>query len=174
MNDAALAARLLALDPEGLGGAVVRARPGPPRDAWLQLLRASLPDGTPVKRLPPGIADERLLGGLDLGATLALGAPVAAAGLLAEADGGVVIVPMAERLPAETAARIALAQDRGAVVGPFGSMRPTRFLLILLDEGVGDEQVPAVLSERLSIHIDLDTELPAQPDLPPVPAPDYV
>lgn len=174
MTDAALAARLLALDPEGLGGAVVRARPGPERDSWLQMLRDALPDGTPVKRLPPGIADERLLGGLDLGATLALGAPVAATGLLAEADRGVVIVPMAERLPAETAARIALAQDRGAISVPFGTARPTRFLLILLDEGVDDEQAPSVLAERLAIHLDLEFESPVQPDLPPVAAPDYV
>jgi magnesium chelatase subunit D len=174
MTDAALSALLLALDPEGLGGAVVRARPGPERDAWLQMLRDALPDGTPVKRLPPGIADERLLGGLDLGATLALGAPVAATGLLAEADRGVVIVPMAERLPAETAARIALAQDRGEICGPFGSSMPTRFLLILLDEGVDDEQVPAVLAERLAIHIDLDGILPVHPEAPPIPAPDYM
>lgn len=174
MSDAALAARLLALDPVALGGAVVRARPGPERDAWLQTLRAALPGGTLVKRCPPGIADERLLGGLDLGATLALGAPVASRGLLAEADAGVVVVPMAERMPAETAARIALAHDRGEIAGPDGSAQPARFLLILLDEGVEDEKVPPVLAERLAIHLDLDVDMPAPPALPPVPAADYV
>jgi len=174
MSDGALAAMLLALDPEGLGGAVVRARPGSARNAWMQTLQAALPHGTPMKRLPTGIADERLLGGLNLGATLALGAPVAASGLLAEADQGIVIVPMAERLPAETAARIALALDRGEITGPFGSARPSRFMLILLDEGLDDERVPPVLAERLAIHLDLDVETPAQPDLPPVAAPDYV
>ncbi len=174
MSDAALAARLLALDPVGLGGAVVRARPGPARDAWLQMLRDAMPDDTPFKRLPSGIADERLLGGLDLGATLAMGAPVASAGLLAEADNGVVIAPMAERLPAETAARIALAQDRGEIAAPFGGARSTRFLLILLDESVEYEQVPPVLAERLAIHIDLESGQPDHPELPPIAAPDYV
>lgn len=68
--DARLAARLLAADPQGLGGAVLRASPGPVRERWLEILRAALPPGTPWRRLPPGIGDDGLLGGLDLAATL--------------------------------------------------------------------------------------------------------
>jgi magnesium chelatase subunit D len=59
--DAALAACLLAIDPVGLGGAVLRAAPGPARDAWLGLLRAGLAPGEPWRRLPLGIPDSRLL-----------------------------------------------------------------------------------------------------------------
>ena len=41
--DAMTAATLLAVDPSGLGGASLRAPPGPVRDRWLALLRAALP-----------------------------------------------------------------------------------------------------------------------------------
>lgn len=145
MCDLLLAARLLALDP-GLGGAIVRGRPGPQRDAWLDALRAALPPEAPFRRMPASIADERLLGGLDLAATLAAGRPVQARGLMEEALGGVIVVPSAERLGADTAARLALAQDR----------EETRFLLVLLDEGIDDERVPPALAERLAFHLDLE------------------
>ena len=39
----------------------------------------------------------RLLGGLDLAATLHAGRPVAERGMLAEANGGIVLLAMAER-----------------------------------------------------------------------------
>jgi magnesium chelatase subunit D len=156
MTDAALAARLLAHDP-GLGGILLRARPGPWRDAWLAQLADAFA-GRPIRRMPIGIADDRLLGGLDLAATLAAGRPLQARGLLAEADGGVVIVPMAERLPAETAARLAQALDSGTIEASGGPM-PARFVLVLLDEsvepgGADGEGVPACLAERVAIHLD--------------------
>jgi magnesium chelatase subunit D len=172
MTDAELAARLLAEDVPGLGGIVLKARAGPPRDAWLVALAQAFPPGTPIRRMPVGIPDERLLGGLDLAATLSAGRPLRAAGLLAEADGGVIVVPMAERLPAETAARLAQVLDAGEVPGPDGQA-PARFALVLLDEGVDDECVPAALAERLAIHLDLDRPLEAD-DLPPTPAPAYL
>ena len=161
MTDADRAIALLARPACALGGAVVRARPGPARDAFMAALLAALPPGTPVRRLPPSVADDRLLGGLDLAATLASGRPVMASGLLAEADGGLVIVPMAERLPPETAARLALTLDSGLVpsAGPAPARASLRFLL--LDEGIDDEAVPACLAERLALHLDLDT--PAVP-----------
>jgi magnesium chelatase subunit D len=145
VTDAALAARLLAADLAGLGGAWVRARPGPARDRWLAALRAALPPGTPWRRLPPGVPDAALLGGLDLAATLATGSRVADAGLLAAAAGGVLVVPMAERLSPGTAALLAAAIDRGA--GP---------AVIALDEGFGDEAAPAALTDRLAFHLDLE------------------
>ncbi|MHB2207371.1 magnesium chelatase subunit D [Methylobacterium sp. CM6257] len=145
-----MAARLLATDPQGLGGAVLRAVPGPMRERWLDVLRAALPPGTPWRRLPPNVGDDGLLGGLDLAATLVTGRPVARAGLLAEADGGIVVVPMAERLPPGTASRLAAALDTGTV-----SDRPARFGLILLDEGEADETVAEALADRLAFRIDL-------------------
>ena len=153
------AAALLALDPAGTG-VVLRARPGRVREAWLDRLRALLPAGAPVTRLPAGIADDALLGGLDLPATLRTGRPVAQAGLLARSDGGVVLVPMAERLAPGTAARIAQGLDAGAVeVARDGvaTRCPARFGLVLLDEGEGDDEaVPAGLADRIALHLDLD------------------
>ncbi|WP_029414695.1 magnesium chelatase subunit D [Brevundimonas bacteroides] len=156
--DAMLAAALLAVDPE-LGGAAVRAGPGPVRDNWLSGLRALHADGTPWKRLPPGIGDDRLLGGLDLAAALGAGTRVLQKGILVEADGGVLIAPMAERLDGGVAARLAGAIDEGAVrIERDGASEraPTRFVLVALDEGLEDERPPEALLERLAFRIDLD------------------
>ncbi|UHC15032.1 magnesium chelatase subunit D [Methylobacterium currus] len=158
-TQACLAAVLVAIDPAGTS-VVVRARPGPVREAWLDRLRALLPEGTPVTRLPPGIADDALLGGLDLPATLRAGQPVAQPGLIARSHGGVVVVPMAERLSPGTAARIAQGLDTGAVEiarDGIATRHPARFGLVLLDEGEGeDETLPACLADRAALHLDLD------------------
>ncbi|WP_375464918.1 magnesium chelatase subunit D [uncultured Methylobacterium sp.] len=157
-SDAVRVAELLAADPHGCGGVRLRAGAGPVRDAWLALLVRSLPAGRPMRRCPPDIADDRLLGGLDLAATLAAGRPVAQAGLLAEADGGLVVVPMAERLSPGTAARLAAVLDTGRLAlerDGFGEGRPARVGVVLLDEGLDDEAPPAALTERLAFDLDL-------------------
>lgn len=148
-------AGLAAADPHGCGGVVVRAGAGPVRDLWLETLRARLGPAAPLRRMPAGIPDDRLLGGLDLAATLAAGRSVAQAGLLAEADGGFLVVPMAERLTAATAARLASALDTGRVrTSRDGSA--ARIGLILLDEGASeDERIPDALADRLAFHLDL-------------------
>lgn len=156
--DAILAAALLAIDP-GLGGATLRAGPGPVRDAWLAGLRALLPEGAPWRRLPPGVGDDRLLGGLDLAAALGAGRRVLQKGLLAEAAGGVLIAPMAERLDSGVAARLAGTLEEGAVRIERDGMAErleTRFVLIALDEGLEDERPPEALLQRLAFHIELD------------------
>ena len=142
--DAGLAAALLAVDP-GLGGAVLRARAGPARDAWMEMF-ARLAADRPMVRVPPGIEDDRLLGGLDLAATLAAGRPVRSAGLLEEAAGRTLVLPMAERTAPGLAARLNAATDRGA-----------DFTLILLDEGAEPEEAaPAALADRLAFRVGLD------------------
>ena len=155
-NDALHAADLFAADPHGLGGIVLRAGAGPVRDLWLDHLRDRLTG--PVRRMPPGIADDRLIGGLDLPATLRAGRPVIQRGLLAEADGGVVVVPMAERLERGTVARLAGALDTGMLVlerDGLAARLPARFGLVLLDEGQEDETVAEALADRLALRIDL-------------------
>ncbi len=158
-TDALRAAALLAADPPACGGVVVRAGAGPVRDRWLATLQAWLPPATPVRRMPTTIADDRLIGGLDLAATLRAGRPVAQSGLLAAADGGVVVVPMAERLPAGTVARLCAVLDTGGVNLQRDGLRgvqPTRFALILLDEGGEDEAVAEALRDRLAFRVDLN------------------
>lgn len=159
-DDAVLAASLFAVDPAGLGGVALRARPGPVRDAWLAHLRSVLPPSAPVRRLPVHASADRILGGLDLAATLKAGRPVAERGLLAEADGGVVVMAMAERLAAASVAHFLAALDSGErVLERDGiAMRcPARFGVVALDEGLEEEERPASgLLDRLALHLDLD------------------
>ena len=86
-SDATLAAALFAIDPVGTGGVVLRSGWGPARDDWFARLQAMLPKAVPVRRVPPNVTDDRLLGGLDLAATLQAQRPIVERGLLAEADG---------------------------------------------------------------------------------------
>ena len=157
--DAMLVAAVLAVDPL-LRGVAVRARPGPVRDRWLEAFRALLPTGVPWRRLPIRIDDDRLLGGLDLAAALGGGRREMQRGLLAEADGGVVVAAMSERMPISLAARIGAALDDGAVAiqrEGFAERVAARFRFVALDEGVeDDEQPPAALLERLTFLLDLE------------------
>ena len=162
--DALAAAALLALDPQGLGGALLRARHGPQRDHWLAQLGQHLPPAMPLRRVPLHIADERLLGGLDLAATLAAGRPVAQQGVLAEAGGGLVLLAMAERITPATAARLVAVLDPGEVQVERDGLtqrQRARIGVLALDEGLdADEQASAALADRLAFHLMLD-ELPA-------------
>jgi len=159
-NDVSLAAVLLAIDPIGLGGASLRGRAGGAREAWLGLLRRFLPDGTLSLRVPPHITDDRLLGGLDLGATLAAGRPIVERGVLANADGGLLLLPLAERLSQALAARISTVMDTGEVAVERDGMQarlPVRFGVVTLDEGLADdEHPPEALLDRLAFHLSLE------------------
>jgi magnesium chelatase subunit D len=147
---AALALRLLALDPEGLRGAVIRMRSGPDRAA----VTGALPLKT--RRIHPNISDEQLYGGLDLSATLKSGHIIDSKGLFSKS--GMVTLAMAERCGANLAAKLALQLDADPDFG-----------LIALDEGAEpDEATPPALSERLAFCIEPIGRMP--PDWPSVPA----
>jgi magnesium chelatase subunit D len=123
------------------------------------MLRSGLHPSYPQKHLPFHTADGRLLGGLDLNATLLAGRPIAERGLLAEADGGVLVLAMAERLSSTTTVHITAAMDAGeTIVERDGlSLRmPACFGVIALDEGLEDEFAPASLRDRLAFHLDLN------------------
>jgi magnesium chelatase subunit D len=156
--EAAIAAQLFAVDPIGTGGVLVRSRAGPVRERWLTMLRRALAPSH-MKHVPLHIADGRLLGGLDLNATLLAGMPVAEMGLLAEADENVLVLAMAERLPSATTVYVTSAIDaRETIVERDGlSLRmPARFGVVALDEGLEDEFAPAALCDRLGFHLDLN------------------
>ncbi len=141
LSDPAL--EVFAVAPHALGGVRLRCGAGPVRDAWLDALRALLPPSMPWRRLPAHIRDEALLGGLDLAATLASGKPVAERGLLAQAEGGVVIAAMAERMSVALAARLCGALDDDA-----------RIAVVLLDEGRGDDEAPPpALLDRVALFV---------------------
>ena len=159
-EEAILAATLFAIDPVGLGGVRLRASPGPARDEWLNIISELLPADTPLRRIPANVTEGRLLGGLDLAATLKMGRSVADKGLLAECDGGVAILAMAERISPETSALLSIALDKGEVRTEregITRVNPAAFGVIALDEGLdADQQPPASLSDRLAFFVDLD------------------
>lgn len=159
LADALIAARLCAADP-GLGGIALRGG-GDLRDAVIAAVRSHLRPDAPMRRVPVHVDDDRLFGGLDLVATLAQGRAVQRAGLLVEADRGVLVLAMADRLSDAVAGRIVAAMDGG------GDGGGGRCLVVALDDGIGpDEGPPAALLERLAFRIDLHDARPiaAMPD----------
>ncbi len=151
--DAGLATRLFAQSPFALGGIVLRGF-GPARDAIVETINAAFP----TRKLPSHVDDERLLGGVDVAASLATGRTVLQKGLLVEARGGILIVPMAERMSDAIAGRLAQALDNDRDLA-----------LILLDDSVEvDDAPPAALLDRCAFHCDLSQarHLPEPFDLP--------
>ena len=153
-DDALWALAALHIDPVGLRGIWLRSPHGPVRDEWLTLLQHLRPG---VRRLPNNIDSERLLGGLDLSATLNTGRPVTQAGLLAQSDQSLLLAPMAERMAPEAAAILSQVLDSGRVTPHGGGdAQDARLGLIALDEALEDEPAMAeTLQERLGIWLDL-------------------
>jgi magnesium chelatase subunit D len=155
---AKLAADAFALDWLG-SGVVLRSGPGPARDAWLERLRAALPQDFPMRRIPGSISDDRLAGGLDVAATIRTGRPVAEPGVLALTDGGVLVLAMAERASSRVAARLAAALDSdGNAIEPATLAHATQagVGVVALDEGCDDSEAPhSILLERCTYIVDL-------------------
>jgi len=135
------ALQLLAIDP-GLGGIWLRARVGPPRDAFIAAAKSGNP--RPFVPITPAATDEALFGGLDVTQTLAHGKPRYAKGLLG-GDPCLIALSSAERTPPDLAARLAQHLDKSP-----------RDSLLALDEGIDDEATPHTLTDRLAFHISLE------------------
>lgn len=157
----------LRLAPE-LGGLFLRARPSPQRQRWLAFAAAAL-GVQPLPRVPLGITDDRLYGGLDLSATVRLGRPQLQQGLLAQAHGRALLLPMAERQPEAVLAALRDALDRGVVTvareGLLGTY-PARFVLLAVDEGDAGEAAPERFLERLAFPFFEPAVLAPPPALP--------
>ncbi|MDM7947336.1 MAG: VWA domain-containing protein [Oceanibaculum nanhaiense] len=162
-RDALLAIEIAALGGDTIGGIWLKARSGAARDAFLERLRARWPADRPWVRLPATATPNALRGGIDLSASAAAGRLIGQRGLLAAADGGVLMIPMAERLEPAAAAIIAEAMDRGSYASPYSTAgaaqgrAPARFAVIALDESAEPEEaLPTALADRLGLHLDLD------------------
>ncbi len=153
-DDALWAAAALSVDPAGLRGVWLRAPHGPVRDQWLAELSRLHPT---LRRLPGHADSERLLGGLDLGATLNAGRAIYQPGLLLQTTPTVLLLPMAERLPDDTAAILGQVLDQGQLtLGSSGVMQDTFIGVAALDEALEDEPpLAGGLQERLGIWLDL-------------------
>ncbi len=163
-----LVAALFAVDPVGTGGVCLRGGASDARDAWLLRLRALLPVATPWKKLPLHVSDDRLLGGLDLAATLQAGRPVAQSGLLADCDAGVLVLAMAERMVPGTVAKLAAVIDTRQLQLQRDGLALTRALsfgVLALDEGIGaDEGLAQALLDRLAFRVDFTVDGQAADD----------
>ena len=145
---------LAALMPTRLGGVIVEAA-SPDASAHLaQQLSGWMNNSSRAVRIPPGISDEALLGGLDLAATLAAGRPMIQPGLLAAANDGCLVIPMAERLPRRTAAQISRALDCASVSTEregVSHSAPSKFVMLLFsDPAAESEALPGILASRIA------------------------
>ena len=162
VGDAMLACRLMALDPAGFGGILLKGPPGPARDGFLRAFRRFLPMEKSFAKVPASVTVDRLVGAVDVAATLSAGRRVWAKGLLESAASGVLLIASGERLEAEKAALMAAAMDgrparRENVTALDGPLEPdVGFGLIVCDEGMDGEAVSPLLAERLAFWLSPD------------------
>lgn len=161
-----LAMALLALMPDRLKGIVVEGAAPEIAGLLQDMLASRMSQPAQVHRMPVSITDDRLIGGLDLAATLAMGRPVAEPGLLARADGGVLVVPMAERLNGRAAAQLARTLDTGEVQterdGISIRTRTSIAMLAFADPDEPGEELPSGLSDRIAFAVSLYGVSPAR------------
>jgi magnesium chelatase subunit D len=155
----ALSALLLAVDPSGLGGVVFDHPLHEYARTYALLVQGCLPSGAPMRRVPSSVTADRLYGGVDLASTLSTGKLVAEKGVLAGADGGVLVVPMAERLG--VAARTALSEvlDHAEIQvarDGIGERHAARVCVLLMDESVDDEVLHPALRDRVAFSVRLE------------------
>jgi magnesium chelatase subunit D len=149
-----------ALVPEKLGGVRLRMPAGPVRETLITALRTMLGRDWTERRLPVSAADEALLGGPDLAASLEAGRLVRSAGLLASERPTLLVVPMADRMDDRVAGHVMRALETPAAAP---------VVCLALDEGrESDERPPEQLCERLAITVDLSA-LAAVPESPTLP-----
>ena len=156
-------AQLLVINPHGLGGVILRARSGPVRDRWLAYLNtvAQLGDmRLPLRKMPLGISDENLIGGIDLDQTLRTGKAVLRQGLLAQCDQQLLLMPMAERVEVGAVAKVVSALDNGFIaIERDGQSRKieSHFGVVALDEGIEDDEQPnEKIRQRVAFLLNLD------------------
>ena len=156
-------AQLLVINPHGLGGVILRARSGPVRDRWLAYLNTIAQLGgmrLPLRKMPLGISDENLIGGIDLDQTLRTGKAVLRQGLLAQCDQQLLIMPMAERVEVGAVAKVVSALDNGFIaIERDGQSRriESHFGIVALDEGIEDDEQPnEKIRQRVAFLLNLD------------------
>lgn len=153
---------VLAVAGAHIGGIVLRDSSAGAQQ-WVAALKARLPATMRVLRLPSSATDDRIFGGLDLAATIARGTPVAERGVVAEAHGGMVVIPLIERMPVSTQARLGAVLDTGIAQVLRDGVRAefeAEFTLIAIDESEEDVWgVAPPLRDRLALVLDGDVRV---------------
>jgi magnesium chelatase subunit D len=145
---------LLAVNP-ALAGAAIAAAVGSGKSTLARSFAALLPSGTPFVELPVNVTEDRLLGGLDLEATLAAGRRVIERGLLARAHGGVLYVDGLNLLDGDTTALLLGTMADGMVRlerEGLSDVHPARFTLVGTYDPA-DGEVRRGLLDRLGLIV---------------------
>jgi magnesium chelatase subunit D len=133
------------------------------RDRWLTYLNTIAQLGgmrLPLRKMPLGISDENLIGGIDLDQTLRTGKAVLRQGLLAQCDQQLLLMPMAERVEVGAVAKVVSALDNGFIsIERDGQSRriESHFGVVALDEGIEDDEHPnEKIRQRVAFLLNLD------------------
>jgi magnesium chelatase subunit D len=148
-QDIYFAVAALATAPCALGGLWLRGWSGPRRDAVLALTEKFLQAAYHAKplRIAHHTQAEQLHDGLDLTSTLHAGQPVVQPGLIQRANGGVILLAMAERASRALQSQLAVSLDERA------------FGLVACDESLPEEAgLMSALTDRLGLGLDLRNE----------------
>jgi len=126
-----LALLLAAVDP-AIGGVLIQGAKGTAKSTIVRSLAALLPSGR-LRTLALGATEDRLVGGLDLEATLTDGTPRFQPGLLAETDGDILYVDEVNLLDDHLVNLVLDAAASGVVTierEGFSRTQPARFALV--------------------------------------------
>ncbi|RMG63235.1 MAG: magnesium chelatase ATPase subunit D [Chloroflexi bacterium] len=145
---------LLAVNP-ALAGVAIAATVGSGKSTLARAFAALLPEGAPFVELPVNVTEDRLLGGLDLEATLATGARAIERGLLARAHGGVLYADGLNLLDRSIVAHLMEALASGVVRVEregLSAVHPARFVLVGAYDP-SDGEVPRGLLDRIGLIV---------------------
>lgn len=159
MDMAKQALMLLAVDPS-LGGVVVPAAVGSGKSTLARSFADILPEETPFVELPLNVTEDRLIGGVDLEATLAQGERVVQHGVLSKAHDGVLYVDSLSLLDSSAVSHIMDAMSRGAVLVEregLSEVHPSEFMLIGTYDP-SDGEVRMGLLDRIGMIVPFNTQ----------------
>lgn len=154
MDLAKQALMLLAVDPS-LGGVVIPSTVGSGKSTLARAFADILPEGTPFVELPLNVTEDRLIGGVDLEATLASGQRVVQHGVLSRAHKGVLYVDSLSLLDSSAVSHIMDAMSRGAVIVEregLSEVHPADFMLVGTYDP-SDGEVRMGLLDRIGIIV---------------------
>ncbi len=154
MDLAKQALMLLAVDPS-LGGVVIPSAVGSGKSTLARAFSGILPEGTPFVELPLNVTEDRLIGGVDLEATLASGVRVVQHGVLSKAHRGVLYVDSLSLLDSSAVSHIMDAMSRGEVLVEregLSEVHPANFMLVGTYDPT-DGEVRMGLLDRIGIIV---------------------
>jgi len=154
MDLAKQALMLLAVDSE-LCGVVIPSAVGSGKSILARAFAGILPESTPFVELPLNVTEDRLIGGVDLEATLATGLRVVQHGVLSKAHGGVLYVDSLSLLDSSAVSHIMDAMSRGEVLVEregLSEVHPAKFMLVGTYDP-SDGEVRMGLLDRIGIIV---------------------